>query len=203
MSKAIYRLDIGLYSYIGSAQNLRQRINKHKRELQNGIHSNIHMQNVYNKYKTLGFVVLEELSEEEDQFEIEQTYLDCLDFKDKYTLNKSFVARGMNSEMARSLAVKHRETFLRNLSSKESIARRNQTARTQRCRKHMSNAIKAKLKNDPVYREKARAARVIGGRVSALLRCGYANVYPKEAEYRTHLSETFVEYYKAFGLKKN
>ena len=42
----------------------------------------------------------------------------------------------------------------------------------------------------------------MGGRISSLMKYGYKNLLPPEAEYRTSLSETFVEYYKNFGLIK-
>ena len=202
MTKAIYRLDIGPYSYIGSAKNLKQRVNKHERELLSKKHSNVHMQNVFNKYNHFNFVILETLSEDEDQFEIEQTYLDCLDFKDQHTLNKSFVARGMNSEMAKALTIKNIEIWKTNLLSLETIRKRSQTARSECSRKKMSDAIKTKLETNSTYKEKVRISRVMGGRISSLMKYGYKNLLPPEAEHRTSLSETFVEYYKNFGLIK-
>lgn len=200
--KAIYRIDIGPYSYIGSAKNLRQRINKHTRELRNKIHSNLHMQNVFNKYQKINYIVLEFLSEEDDQFEIEQIYLDCLDFNDKYILNKSFVARGMNSEMAKGLVIKNEKIWKNNLLSSESINKRNQTNRSKLAKEKMSNSIREKIKNDPEFEKKMKSTRIMGGRISSLKKYGYKGLYMSESEYRTYLSETFVEYYKYFGLIK-
>lgn len=42
----------------------------------------------------------------------------------------------------------------------------------------------------------------IAGRKGTLCRWGYKGFYPSECEYRQALSETFVDYYSVFGLKK-
>jgi hypothetical protein len=202
MNKGIYRLDIGPYSYIGSALFLDKRINKHYNLLKKGIHGNEHMQNVFNKYKIFSYRVLEYLEEDEDQFEVEQLYLDCLNFNDKFTLNKSFVARGMNSEMAKAISLKHRQKMILNLNSKGSIAKRTLTAQSIENREQMSKTIKNKWKEDPEYREKGRINATMRGRVSSLIRNGFKGLFPSKLEYRTSLSDTFIEYYRIYGINK-
>jgi hypothetical protein len=198
--KAIYRIDIGPYFYLGSAYNISSRLKRHKNLLEKNKHGNKHMQSVFNKLRVFSYKIVEKLQEDEDQFEIEQIYLDLIDFNDRFTLNKSFVARGMNSEMAKDIFAKHSVTMINNLNSKSSISKRNKTNRSTEKRKEMSLQIKDRWK-DPSYRSRVTSQAGIKGRFTSISRYGYKGIFPLTSEYRVYLSETFVEYYKAFGLK--
>ena len=62
--------------YIGSSLNIEKRLYRHKNDLKNGKHVNIHLQREYNKYgfESFTFNVLEECSKD-DIKQIEQKYL--------------------------------------------------------------------------------------------------------------------------------
>lgn len=76
--------------YIGSSKNIFKRFNRHKKDLENNKHHNIYLQRAYLKYgkETFEFEVIEETFIEELR-EIEQMYLDCLDFKFLFNISKS------------------------------------------------------------------------------------------------------------------
>jgi group I intron endonuclease len=76
--RCIYRIDVGDRYYIGSAKNLKTRMNSHFNKLKCGNHSNIILQNLYNKYgkESFTFQILENVGEDVDLFQIEQRYLD-------------------------------------------------------------------------------------------------------------------------------
>lgn len=60
MNSGIYRIELGNgHFYIGSAVNLRQREHQHRRALKRGDHTNIKVQNCWNKYGVFVFTVLE------------------------------------------------------------------------------------------------------------------------------------------------
>jgi|DEB0MinimDraft_10_1074344.scaffolds.fasta_scaffold69486_1 group I intron endonuclease len=78
--KAIYQItnnNNGKF-YIGSAQNLQRRWDKHRSELNNGKHANRYLQNAWDKNggENFSFVVLEEVAEDEDLLVAEQRWLD-------------------------------------------------------------------------------------------------------------------------------
>lgn len=87
IDSGIYKIKIGPYFYWGQSSNLVKRQYEHMRTLSLNEHSNPKMQNVYNKYQTFEFVVVDELIPEplDDQ---EQMYLDLI-YGDEYCLNLS------------------------------------------------------------------------------------------------------------------
>lgn len=58
----IYKLKVGGKFYIGSSFDIKRRITQHKSDLKKKRHDNLYMQNVYNKYKTFEYEVLEEVN---------------------------------------------------------------------------------------------------------------------------------------------
>lgn len=75
----VFFLDPDLF-YIGSATNLRMRWSLHRRQLQKGVHHNIHLQRAYAKYgeDALHFEIVEHIERREDLIPREQHYLDTL-----------------------------------------------------------------------------------------------------------------------------
>ena len=71
--------------YIGYSCNIRRRWNNHKRDLKNGKHINIYLQNVYNKYGAdcLKYEILHDCETKEEAQEYETSYLQDLTIRDK------------------------------------------------------------------------------------------------------------------------
>lgn len=67
--------------YLGSSVNISSRFRRHKADLKNSRHHNIYLQRAWDKYGKEGFTfeIIEEVPKE-DLLEVEQMYLDCLDF---------------------------------------------------------------------------------------------------------------------------
>ena len=76
-------------NYIGSTNNLRRRIKKHRDELSSGKHSNKHLQNAYNKYSRESFdVFIEEIVDVENLIERETYYIEKYNsFNEHYGYN--------------------------------------------------------------------------------------------------------------------
>lgn len=75
--------------YLGSTKQFEKRITKHKRELKNNVHHCIYLQRSYNKHGVGVFSYsIIETSENIDQFQWEQTFLDELDFSKCYNVSK-------------------------------------------------------------------------------------------------------------------
>ena len=55
----IYLLVINNKHYVGSSYNIKKRLRRHRTLLRNNKHDNHHLQNLYNKYKTCEYEVLE------------------------------------------------------------------------------------------------------------------------------------------------
>lgn len=90
---------IGIYSikckqvnkmYIGSSKEIFKRFKRHKKDLENNKHHCIYLQRAYNKYgkESFYFEIIEETLLEELR-DVEQMYLDCLDFKFLFNISKS------------------------------------------------------------------------------------------------------------------
>lgn len=66
--------------YIGSANNIKKRFTRHKRQLKKGIHHNVYLQRSYDKYGKENFTynIIEETEElpQHDLFALEQLYID-------------------------------------------------------------------------------------------------------------------------------
>lgn len=58
----IYRIVINNKSYVGSSLDIKKRLRQHRRELRRDIHDNKYLQNLYNKYGTATYEILEECS---------------------------------------------------------------------------------------------------------------------------------------------
>jgi hypothetical protein len=71
----IYRIDIGPYFYYGSSRRASSRRSVHLGRLQRNAHGNPKMQQVYNKYQTFKFAIVERASPD-DLLSLEQQYLD-------------------------------------------------------------------------------------------------------------------------------
>lgn len=72
----IYRIDLGNnWFYIGSSVDLKKRNNEHYRRLKRQSHENYKMQNIWNKYQLLDFIILEQCTKHE-LLNREQFYLD-------------------------------------------------------------------------------------------------------------------------------
>jgi len=71
--------------YIGYSCNIRRRWNNHKRDLKNGKHINIYLQNVYNKYGAdcLQYEILHDCETKEEAQDYETSYLQDLTIRDK------------------------------------------------------------------------------------------------------------------------
>lgn len=73
----VYGLEINQKLYIGSANDLYQRLHSHKSALLKNTHANKKVQNNFNKYCTILFIVLEYCTKE-NKIDREQLYLDSL-----------------------------------------------------------------------------------------------------------------------------
>ena len=72
----IYRIDLGNgWFYIGSSVDLKKRNSEHHRRLKRKSHENFKMQNIWNKYQVLDFIILEQCTKYE-LLNREQFYLD-------------------------------------------------------------------------------------------------------------------------------
>lgn len=58
----IYRIVINNKSYVGSSLDIKKRLRQHRRELRRDIHDNNYLQNLYNKYGTATYEILEKCS---------------------------------------------------------------------------------------------------------------------------------------------
>lgn len=95
-SPGIYRIDIGKYSYYGSAASLSQRKSRHLRDLRADKHHSPYVQDVFNKYgeDEFTFTVLL-VCEKEDLLFYEQKFLDKF-FDEKFNMN---TCRRANSQL--------------------------------------------------------------------------------------------------------
>ena len=57
----IYLLRINNKNYIGSSKNIKKRLRRHRTLLRNNKHDNNYLQNLYNKYRTCEYKIIEEL----------------------------------------------------------------------------------------------------------------------------------------------
>ena len=71
--------------YIGKSKNIGIRWSQHKKELNNGIHINTHLQNAWNKYGSncFRFEIIYVTKNEDDALKMEEYYIE------KYESNKS------------------------------------------------------------------------------------------------------------------
>jgi group I intron endonuclease len=75
--------------YIGRSIDLKKRISKHKRMLRHNRHTNKHLQNSWNKYGEDMFIFNTILLAEPDKLkELEQKYLDSLDYDKDFNISK-------------------------------------------------------------------------------------------------------------------
>lgn len=56
----IYCLTINNKNYIGSSKNIKKRLRRHRTLLRNNLHDNKYLQNLYNKYKSCEYKIIEE-----------------------------------------------------------------------------------------------------------------------------------------------
>ena len=78
----VYQIEIAGKYQIGSTGNISRRMYDHLYALKKGTHTNIKMQNRYNKYKHFSYVVLSEFESRESAYEKEQELLDMY-YKDE------------------------------------------------------------------------------------------------------------------------
>ena len=74
--------------YLGSTKNFRKRKLRHLNELRKGVHHNIHLQRAFVKYgeENFKFILIEKCT---DIIDIEQGYLDTLDYTKCYNISKT------------------------------------------------------------------------------------------------------------------
>ena len=73
--------------YIGSARDCKKRWRDHAYELRNGSHHSKKLQNAWNKYRTLEYVILEEVPDDSQLLIREQVWMDRYDvFKTGYNM---------------------------------------------------------------------------------------------------------------------
>lgn len=89
--------------YIGSTNNAKRRWNQHRTELNKNIHCNKHLQNAWNKYgeNNFDFIILEKSMDEDNQFEMEQKYLNELNPFNLKGYNISRNANGGSKELTK------------------------------------------------------------------------------------------------------
>lgn len=95
MTSGIYLIKTNKYNkvYLGSSKNIESRFKRHIKDLEKNKHHNIYLQNIWNKHTGYVFTYeILEVVEKEFLFEIEQMYLDCIDFN--ILLNVSKQASG-------------------------------------------------------------------------------------------------------------
>lgn len=91
--------------YIGSSNNIRKRLWKHRALLRNNKHENAHLQNAWNKYGEKQFIYsILEICKLEEQFQREQFYIDTL--KPEYNIvpevNNSKLSEESKIKMSKS-----------------------------------------------------------------------------------------------------
>lgn len=91
--------------YIGSSNNIRKRLWKHRALLRNNKHENAHLQNAWNKYGEKRFIYsILEICKLEEQFQREQFYIDTL--KPEYNIvpevNNSKLSEESKIKMSKS-----------------------------------------------------------------------------------------------------
>lgn len=75
MNSGIYRITVGSRFYCGSSIDVSKRENQHRRELEQGTHHNIRLQNAWNRHKDFNFNVVE-FGAPDELLAMEQKYLD-------------------------------------------------------------------------------------------------------------------------------
>jgi len=84
----IINIKTGKY-YLGSSQNVEKRIARHFNDLSKNKHHSIYFQRSYNKHSIHSFVyIVVEKCNKKDLFDLEQKYLDGIDFKHSYNVSK-------------------------------------------------------------------------------------------------------------------
>jgi len=84
----IYRINIDKYFYFGSSKDIQNRIRQHKHHLKNNKHHNPFMQNVYDKYGTFEWEVVQ-ICDLESRLQIEDSYIKKSD-NDKFCMNVGY-----------------------------------------------------------------------------------------------------------------
>lgn len=84
----VYKIELNVKCYVGSSQNIKKRWQNHLSKLRKNIHSNLHLQNAFNKYgeELLEFSILEIVEIPEDVIVLEQKYIDEL--QPEYNIRK-------------------------------------------------------------------------------------------------------------------
>ena len=151
MNTGIYRIEIGDYFYWGSTMNYTKREREHHSGLRGGCHSNIKMQNVYDKYKDFEMNLV--VFTNENILQIEQEFID-LDYDNHYCMN---LAKDVTASF---------------LGRTHTLEARKLMSETRKGRKftpeHRDNLSKAKQgKNNPMYGKKGKNNARYGKKVSS------------------------------------
>src|SRR5690606_19902050 len=75
--------------YVGSTERYKERVQEHKRDLIKGIHSNILLQEEFNKKKDIGRIKFVLIEESINGRELEEFILNEMDFSKYYNISKS------------------------------------------------------------------------------------------------------------------
>ena len=98
--------------YIGSSKELKIRKSKHFRMLKDGKHDNKHLQRAFNKYGESNFVFeIVELCDENEQFVLEQYWIDKFFGKNCYNINSSAVKPPDCTGKKRTFTEAHRKNL--------------------------------------------------------------------------------------------
>lgn len=99
--------------YIGSSRNLKERLIRHKWELDKGIHVNDYLQNAWNKYGEDSFEYgILCLCDNDKQFEQEQYYIDSIN--PEYNIQKNVLSGIKSEETKAKISIEVKNKYLEN-----------------------------------------------------------------------------------------
>ena len=157
MNAVVYELLIGDKKQIGSTSRLDQRMNEHKKALEDGKHYNRKMQNTYNKYKSFEYQVLSYHKTRKEAYIEEQRLLDIYFNTEKYLMLNSKatvppILRGDKNSFSR------KEVIKRLIETKK---RKGSLARSQETRNKISAANKGRRQSEEEIEKRSLALKSV------------------------------------------
>lgn len=107
----IYHLKINNISYIGSSFNIKKRLRRHRFLLKKNIHDNKYLQNLYNKYKTCEYEIIEEIPSTITNLSLRQKEKDWIN-KFKNTCNIGDPIKGIGGTIEKEVYQYNKEGHL-------------------------------------------------------------------------------------------
>jgi len=98
MNNVVYEIQIGPYRQIGSTNSLERRMSEHLNSLEKEKHVNRLMQNVYNKYRSFSYKILQSFETREEAYFYEQELLNEYFCKPGYLMMSNYATGYMSGE---------------------------------------------------------------------------------------------------------